>query len=262
MECDILLAPFMIEAIESCHYFWEAGWGENHAGNLTYMLSDEEVAEYVGGREISNHFPINFEVKTLIGKFFLVTRTGAFFRNINKNPKKDLGIVRINKDSIDVFWGFEGGMSPTSELPTHMLCYEARFKQDPNTRLVMHCHPTYTIAMTFAHEIDEKKFTETMWKLNSECVLVFPEGLGMLPWMVCGDGEIGPETAKKMEKYRIVIWPYHGMFASGKTFEETIVLIETVEKNAQIFMLNGGKVEKGITMEQVKELAEAFKLKI
>ena len=91
-------------------------------------------------------------------------------------------------------------------------------------------------------------------------MLVFPEGLGMLPWMVCGEGEIGPATAKKMEQYRVALWPYHGIFAAGKSFEDTIGLIETVEKNAQVYLLNGGKIQRGISEEQVRKLAEAFQL--
>ena len=32
-DCDL-----MKEAVASCHYFWEAGWGECHAGNMSYLL--------------------------------------------------------------------------------------------------------------------------------------------------------------------------------------------------------------------------------
>ncbi|MDD4370052.1 MAG: rhamnulose-1-phosphate aldolase [Anaerostipes sp.] len=263
---DILKTPFLEETIESCRYFWEAGWGENHAGNLTYLLSEEEVNKYVKDVEKAKkgkpvRVAMTFEAKELIGKYFLVTRAGSFFRTIHKHPEKDLGIVKVNHDSIDIIWGFDNGrMKPTSEFPAHLLCHQARLKQNPDNKLVMHCHPTNVIAMTFAHEINEEKFTKTMWRLNSECVLVFPEGLGMLPWMVCGEGPIGPDTAKKMEKYRIVIWPYHGMFASGTSFEDTIGLIETVEKNAQVYMLNGGEIKAGLTDAQVRELAQAFDL--
>ena len=41
----ILDLPLMREAVTSCHYFWEAGWGECHAGNMSYLLSDDDIAE-------------------------------------------------------------------------------------------------------------------------------------------------------------------------------------------------------------------------
>ena len=261
MTDRVMKAPFMEEAVESCRYFWEAGWGENHAGNLSYLLSEDEVNTWLSQSNILNSIPIKFDTGGLSGKYFLVTRAGAFFRTIHKHPRKDLGIIRIDDGKLSVLWGFDEGRNrPTSEFPAHMLCHRARLQSDANNKLIMHCHPTHTIAMTFAHETEEQAFTKTMWSLNSECVLVFPEGLGMLPWMVGGEGEIGPATAKKMEQYRVVLWPYHGIFAAGKSFEDTIGLIETVEKNAQVYLLNGGKIQRGISEEQVRKLAEAFQL--
>ena len=48
MTDRVMKAPFMEEAVESCRYFWEAGWGENHAGNLSYLLSEDEVNTWPG----------------------------------------------------------------------------------------------------------------------------------------------------------------------------------------------------------------------
>ena len=73
-------APFMEEAVESCRYFWEAGWGENHAGNLSYLLSEDEVNTWLSQSNILNSIPIKFDTGGLSGKYFLVTRAGAFFR--------------------------------------------------------------------------------------------------------------------------------------------------------------------------------------
>lgn len=251
-------ASFLYEAIETCAYFWEAGWGENHAGNLSYLLADEELELYRSMLTVKRTVPINFSTEGLIDRVFLVTRSGAYFRKIRQNPEKDFGIIRIKSDHLEVLWGFLDKSSPTSELSAHIQCHNSRLKKESKHRLVLHCHPTQTIAMTFAHSLNEKEFSETMWSLNSECVLVFPEGLGLLPWMVCGDGEIGLKTAEKMLKYRSVIWPHHGMFAAGTSFDETIGLIETIEKNAKVFMLNNGKLKQRITLEQIKELRRAF----
>ena len=39
----LLDLPFMKEAVTSCHLFWEMGWGECHAGNMSYLLDDHRV---------------------------------------------------------------------------------------------------------------------------------------------------------------------------------------------------------------------------
>ncbi|MDT2702970.1 rhamnulose-1-phosphate aldolase [Enterococcus dongliensis] len=250
------------EAMETCHYFWQSGWGECHAGNLSYLLDEKQLAEYAEDFQVKRTIPIAFSTQGLVGRTFLVTRSGAVFRKILRNPLEDFGIVRIKDTALEILWGFEKDKLPTSELSAHLQCHSQRLASNENNRLVLHCHPTYTIMMTFMHPLIEKDFTETLWRLNSECVLVFPDGVGLLPWMVCGDGAIGEETAKKMRNHRIVIWPYHGMFASGNDFDEVVGLIETIEKNAHVFMETRNAVNEGITHEQVRELAEAFKVEI
>ena len=89
---------------------------------------------------------------------------------------------------------------------------------------------TNTLAMNFVHELDEKKFTHTLWEICTECIVVFPDGIGVLPWMLCGTNTIGEATAKKMEEFRLVVWGMHGIYGAGKTMDETFGLIETVEK--------------------------------
>lgn len=258
----ILESELLQEAMEICHYFWQSGWGEFHAGNMSYLLDEAQLAafqtELTGKREI----PVTFSTEGLAGRIFLVTRSGAVFRNILKNPIQDFGILKVKEHSLEILWGFEGNNFPTSELSAHLQCHSKRLAVNDKNKIVLHCHPTYTIAMTFMHELVERSFTETLWKLNSECVLVFPDGVGLLPWMVCGAGEIGAATAEKMSEHRIVIWPYHGMFASGEDFDEVIGLIETIEKNAQVFMLTQNAKNPGINDQQLAALAEAFKVEM
>ena len=258
----ILGLPLMREAVTSCHYFWEAGWGECHAGNMSYLLSDDDIAEvepFFMARPV--RVPFGYDTAGLVGKSFLITRTGGQFRTIVERAERDMGIIRVNEGSYDILWGYDNGAGrPTSELPAHLLCHASRLGSNPDNRLVMHTHPTYLNAMTTIADLDEKSFTETLWSLNSECILVFPDGIGVLPWMVCGEGEIGPLTAKKMERYRIVVWPYHGIFSSGDSFDEAIGLIETVDKNAHVYVAVNGTPRHCINESQLKDLAAHFGL--
>jgi rhamnulose-1-phosphate aldolase len=116
--------------------------------------------------------------------------------------------------------------------------------------------------MNHIHELDEKKFTHTIWEMCTECIVVFPDGIGVLPWMVCGNNEIGEATAKKMEEFRIVIWGLHGIYGAGKNLDEAFGLIETVEKAAQLYMLtyHNGRMNT-ITDEQMHQLESRFGIK-
>ena len=242
---DILTAPFVREMCETTANMYRLGWDERNGGNISYLLKEEEVAEYLDLDKVERVIPlmgvneVDFDASPLEGKIFIVTGTGKYFKNVEKDPESNLGIVRIGKGgkNVELLWGYKDGGRPTSEFPAHMMSHIARLSVDPENRVVMHSHPTNTLAMNYVHELDEKKFTHSLWEMCTECIVVFPEGVGVLPWMLCGTAEIGKATAEKMKEFRLVVWAMHGIYGAGKTLDETFGLIETVEKAAQIYML-------------------------
>ena len=267
---DILNAKFMREMCSTTSNMYRLGWDERNGGNISYMLEESEVAEYLDTDKALREIPVmgvnnvEADLSPLEGKIFLVTGTGKYFKNVEKDPAVNLGIVKIGRGgkSVRLIWGFEDGGRPTSEFPAHMMSHIARLKVDPENRVVMHSHPTYTLAMNFVHELDEKSFTHTLWEMCTECIVVFPEGVGVLPWMLCGTSEIGVATAKKMEQFRLVVWAMHGIYGAGKTLDETFGLIETVEKAAQIYMLTAHLPRKNtIKDEDMLKLLQLFGVK-
>ena len=90
--------------------------------------------------------------------------------------------------------------------------------------------------MTYIHDLDEKAFTRTLWQMETECMMVFPDGVNVLPWMVCGTNEIGEATAEKMKTARLVVWAQHGIYGAGRSLDETFGLIETAEKAAEVYL--------------------------
>ena len=92
------------------------------------------------------------------------------------------------------------------------------------------------LAMTFVHDLDERAFTRTLWRMCTECMMVFPDGVNVLPWMLCGTNEIGLATAQKMQTARLVVWAQHGIYGAGRDLDETFGLIETVEKAAEVYL--------------------------
>lgn len=258
---DILNAPFVEEMKKTTANMYRLGWDERNGGNISYMLDENEVGQYLDLNHVIRTIPTGFTAESLIGKIFIVTGTGKYFKNVESDPENNLGIIRIAQDgtTAELLWGYSDGGRFTSELPAHLMSHMARLKKDPENRVVMHSHPTYTLAMNYVHELDEKKFTHTLWEMCTECIVVFPDGIGVLPWMLCGTNEIGQATAKKMEKFRLVVWGMHGIYGAGKTMDEAFGLIETVEKAAQIYMLTAHLPRQNtITDAQLQLLAESF----
>ena len=260
---NIFDAPFLKEMCETASNMYRLGWDERNGGNISYLLDENEVAQYLDLNKVIRTIPTGFQANELIGRIFIVTGTGKYFKNIEKDPENNLGIIRIADDgaTAELLWGYADGGRFTSELPAHLMSHISRLSVNPENRIIMHCHPDYTLAMTQVHEMDERALTRTLWKQMTESIVVFPDGLGVLPWMVCGTNEIGEATAEKMKKYRLVVWTLHGIYGAGRDMDETFGLIETVEKAAKQYMLTA-HLEKLNTISdaQLKALAERFEV--
>lgn len=239
---------------------YKHGWDERNGGNLSLILDEEEVKDYCSPFNIIRTFNYNFDMTDLIGKYFLITGTGTYFKNMLDDPKNNLGILKVlDRNTLGLLWGYNNGGKPTSETPTHLICHMERLKVDQFHRLIIHSHPTNVICMTHVCQLDDNFFTEKLWKMQTESIVVFPEGVGVLPWILCGGIKIGLETAKLMKSYRSVIWAQHGIFCAGKNLDEVYGLIETIEKAAEIYMkVYDKKIYQSISDENLKEIAEAF----
>lgn len=261
---DILTAPFLTELSQTAANMYRLGWDERNGGNISLLLDKGEVAEYLDLNRVLRVLPLGFDARTLSGKLFLVTGTGKYFKNVQKDPETNLGIFRIseNGQNAELLWGYRDGGRFTSELPAHLMSHIARLGVDPNNRVIMHCHPTNLLAMNYVHPLTSRAVTHTLWQMCTECIVVFPDGVGVLPWMLCGTNEIGRATAEQMQAFRLVVWGMHGVYGAGKTLDEAFGLIETVEKAAQIYMLTAHLPRVNtITDAQLRELAEAFGVK-
>ena len=227
-------SEIITEFVQILDNMYKQGWDERNSGNMSQLLSEEILLPYQKelfrkeGGTTGGTFP------GLAEKIILITATGKYFKNMVKNPEENLGIIKIDKTGkkFDVLWGFSNNGAPTSELPTHLATHQARLEVNPKQSIVIHSHATNVLAMTFIHENNDKEFTKTLWKMTTEGVVVFPDGVSVVPWMVCGTEEIGLETAKRMKDVRTVIWSMHGIFVAGDTLDDAFGLMETIEKAA------------------------------
>ena len=235
---NILEAPFMVEMIRTVTNMYAHGWDERNGGNVSLLLDEAQVAPYLDIHAVVRTIPTGFSAPALEGKYFLVTGTGKYFKNVQYDPARNLGLFRIAPDgeNAELLWGYSDGGQFTSELPAHLMSHVARLKVNPDNHVVMHCHPANLLAMTYVHDLDERAFTRTLWQMCTECIVVFPEGVNVLPWMLCGTNEIGEATAEKMKTARLGVWAQHGIYGAGKDLDETFGLIETAEKAAEIYL--------------------------
>lgn len=255
---------FIKGMIKATNDMWEKGWDERNGGNVSLRLTDEDVAPYHKDfYKEPRHIKTTDPVKELANQYFIVTGSGKFFRNVVIAPQENLALVKINHDGTgyDIVWGLVKGGVPTSEFAAHFQSHITKIQATNGAnRVIMHCHATNLISLSYVLELNNASFTRLLWEMSTECLVVFPEGIGIVPWMVPGTDSIGIETAEQMKKHNLVLWPFHGIFGAGPTLDDAFGLIDTAEKAAEILVkvISMGDKKQTISTEQLIALAKRF----
>ncbi|MXP78191.1 rhamnulose-1-phosphate aldolase [Lachnospiraceae bacterium WCA-9-b2] len=265
----VLEAGFVQGFIRMCNDGWEQGWHERNGGNLTYRIKQEEVEAVREDLCTDGEWKeIGTSVPKLSADFFLVTGSGKYFRNTILMPEDSLAIVEIDEtgEKYRICWGLVNGGRPTSEFPSHLMNHEVKMAATGGKhRVIYHAHPANVIALTFVLPLKDEIFTRELWEMATECPVVFPDGIGVVGWMVPGGREIAVATSELMKRYDVAIWAHHGMFVSGEDFDLTFGLMHTVEKSAEILVkvlsMRQDK-QQTISAQNFRDLAVDFKVNL
>ena len=259
-------AEFVQGFIRMANDGWEQGWHERNGGNLSYRVKPEEADSVRENFNPGPWQPIGTSVPGLAGEYFLVTGSGKYFRNVIINLEDSICMIEVDEkgESYRIVWGLKNGGRPTSELPTHLMNMAVKAKLTNNeNRVIYHCHCPNVIALTFLLPLKSEIITREIWEMMTECPIIFPEGIGVVEWMVPGGREIAVVTSRLMETYNAVIWAHHGMFCSGVDFDSTFGLMHTIEKSAEMWIkVHSCRQDKlqTIPVEGFRDLQEAFQV--
>ncbi|MCD8122531.1 MAG: rhamnulose-1-phosphate aldolase [Clostridiales bacterium] len=262
----VLDAEFMKGFMRMADDGWQQGWHERNGGNLTYRMKAEEVEAVREDLSFDGEWKeIGTSVPGLAGEFFVSTGSGKYMRNVMRAPEDSCAICEIDEagEKYRVCWGLVNGGRPTSEFPSHLMNHEVKKAATNGAhRVIYHAHPANTIALTFVLPLTDEAFTRELWEMATECPVVFPSGIGVVPWMVPGGRDIAVATSELMKQYDVAIWAHHGMFCSGEDFDLTFGLMHTVEKSAEILVkvlsITGGTKRQTIQPDDFRHLAVDF----
>lgn len=261
---NILKAWFVEGMIKATSDAWLKGWDERNGGNITMRLDEADIAPFQADFHAApRYIALSQPMPELANTPFIVTGSGKFFRNVQLAPAANIGVVKVDNrgTGYHILWGLENEAVPTSELAAHFQSHSVRIKTTGGKdRVIMHCHATNLIALTYVLENSTNVITRKLWEGSTECLVVFPDGVGILPWMVPGTDEIGTATAGEMAKHSLVLWPFHGVFGSGPTLDEAFGLIDTAEKSAEVLVkvISMGGMKQTISRDELIALGKRF----
>ena len=236
---------FVKAFVRMCDDGWRQGWHERNGGNASYRMTIDDIqsSKSFFYDSPSSWVALPSAQSNLGGEFFLVTAAGSHMRNVALDPVSNIGIVEVSSagDAWRIVWGFKGGGTPTSELPSHLMTHAARKDVTlGRDRVLYHAHPSNVVALTGVLPADARTITRALWKSMTECVIAVPSGVAALPWMAPGGTDIARATAAAMVDRSACIWALHGMFASGATFDEAFGTVHAVEKSAEVWLKSHG----------------------
>lgn len=264
---NVLDASFVQGFIRMCDDGFKQNWHERNGGNLSYRITPGEVEEIRECLSAAQPWqPIGTSVPGLAGEYFMVSGSGKYMRNMILEPEANACIIELDgtRENYRICWGLVKGGRPTSELPSHLMNHEVKKQATGGKhRVIYHAHPANVIALTFVLPLKDEVFTRELWEMATECPVVFPDGIGVVEWMVPGGRDIAVSTSELMKQYDVAIWAHHGMFCSGEDFDLTFGLMHTVEKSAQILVkmlsMRPDKLQT-ITAQNFRDLARDFKV--
>ncbi len=66
---DILTAPYLIELVRTLTNMYAHGWDERNGGNVSVLLDEAKLAEYLDLTRVRRTIPTGFEAPALEGKY-------------------------------------------------------------------------------------------------------------------------------------------------------------------------------------------------
>lgn len=253
--------------IRMCNDGWTQGWHERNGGNLTYRMKADEVEECLPffKTQTGDWTDMGVIAQNLAGEYFIATGSGKFFRNVILAPQDNICIAELNDkgNAYRVVWGLEKGGEPTSEFPSHIMNHSVRkTATGGDYRVIYHAHTPSLIALTYILPLTARDFSRALWQSATECPVVFPDGVGVVEWMVPGGPAIAMATCELMKKYDAAVWAHHGLFCSGPDFDITFGLMHTIEKAADIYIrvlaAGQGKRLQTISDDNLRAIAKDF----
>jgi rhamnulose-1-phosphate aldolase len=240
------------------------GWAESNDGNISLRLKEEYYEIFNEHKPISDWIKLPVAMPEIGGDRFLVTGTGRFLRNIELFPEKNVGVIETNKKgkAYRLLWGYKPQGAPTSELPSHLLSHcRIKEKSDKKMFAFIHTHPNSVIALTYAvSNLDTKSLSRLLWQSHAECIVVFPQGVEFIPWVMAGSMDLGKATADAMSRRNLAVWQYHGICGCGRNLDEAFGRIDVAEKAAEICLrvMAAGGAKQTLSDEQLKAIAANF----
>jgi rhamnulose-1-phosphate aldolase len=244
----------------------DIGAAEGSAGNLSLCFREElDVTACFPEMQI---IALPVPAPNLAGATLIVTGSGRRLWQILDEPTANLAciVVEANGETGKMFTAPDRAFTRvTSEFNSHLAVHHDQMRsKDIKLHAILHGQPIYLTYLS--HRVDyqnERYLNQHVLRWQPETIFHFPEGFGVLPFMLPGSAELTMETMLILRDHRMVIWSQHGVMvrAEGSLYH-ALDLLEYAETAAHYEYLNltAGSLSDGLSPERIREIAEHWNI--
>jgi rhamnulose-1-phosphate aldolase len=237
------------------------GAAEGSAGNISVFV--RQLSGLEERFSLQRGFALPVAVPALAGGWVAVSGTGRRLRDLGGAPETTCCLLHIQPGG-ELALGYAGiDLRPTSELNSHLAIHQERVAHHHVAyHAVVHAQPLYLTYLSHLPEyLETRRFNQRLLRWEPETILVFPEGIGMLPFEVPGSPEQMRATLAGLQTHQAVIWQRHGIVVrsdhSACKAGDLIEYAETAAHYEYLNLLNPQPVE-GLSDDDLRRICSRF----
>jgi rhamnulose-1-phosphate aldolase len=263
-EAELTFEAVVADLAEAGQRLVELHACEGAAGNLSVLLPTSVQPPSSYGNPQTIELPIR--VPELARRDFLVSGSGTRMRDILRQPGRCLGYLRIDDGggTGTLYSNDARAFSRiTSEFNSHLAVHRALSDGGSvGHHAIVHAQPRSLTFLSHRAEfqhVDEVNRRLLRWQ--PEAILNFPEGLGVVPFLIPGQAELMRANERELSRCRLVIWAKHGVMArSFSSAQAAVDLIEYAETAAtyELTDLVTGQRGEGLGPDDLRRVALAY----
>ncbi len=197
----------------------------------------------------------------LAGGWVVITGSGKRLRDIAAAPNDSLCLLQILPGGEQARLYQAAEVFPTSELDSHLAVHEDQAARGAQAyHALVHAQP---VSLTYLSHIEDYSpgliFSRRLVRWQPETILVFPDGIGLVPFQPPGTPAQAAATRPEMLQHRLVVWQKHGALARAESAVKAADLLEYAEAAAayEVLNLRLGEPATGLSDAELRQICAA-----
>lgn len=244
----------------------DIGAAEGAAGNLSICFRESLNITKLFPKVQTIDLPV--PAPDLAGMTLIVSGSGRRLRDILETPTANLACITVDTG------GRTGKMftAPdcsfkrvTSEFNSHLAVHHDQMRsRNIGLHTVLHAQPVYLTFLSHLSKYQDPHYLNRhLLRWQPETILIFPKGIGVLPFILVGSEQLMIETKIALREHELVIWSQHGVMSrSDDSIAHALDLIEYAETAAHYECLNliGGELSEGLSPTNLRDVSRSWNI--